>query len=162
MTSSSSYSLSMSNHIIMAPIKKYSSPSPQYADDTDAQPPTTKPWDITPRQLFSPSFFDGECSQINLTQATYCAQNRESKPKPIDENDGPTYQGFNSDNCAQYHQRYTGPRYIEPSSTSHAVDENDGPIRFNKQPSSPPSLFDYMDDTTEIYTQKNVKRKLLN
>jgi hypothetical protein len=39
--------------------------------------------DITPRQLFSPSFFDSECSQINPTQATYCAQNRESKPKVI-------------------------------------------------------------------------------
>ncbi|CAH1731658.1 unnamed protein product [Aphis gossypii] len=55
--------------------KKYSSPSPQYNDDNDAQP--------APRQSFSPSFFDGECSQINPTQATYCVQNQESKPKVI-------------------------------------------------------------------------------
>jgi len=44
--------------------KKYSSPSPQ---NNDAQPPPTKPWDITPRQLFSLCFFDGECSQLNPT-----------------------------------------------------------------------------------------------
>ncbi|CAH1720680.1 unnamed protein product [Aphis gossypii] len=55
--------------------KKYSSPSPQYNDDNDAQP--------APRQSFSPSFFDGECSQINPTQATYCVQNQESKPKTV-------------------------------------------------------------------------------
>jgi len=66
----------------MAP-KKYSSPSPQYTDDTDAQPPPTEPWDITPQYLFSSSFFEDECSQINRTQTTYPASSA------FDENDGP-------------------------------------------------------------------------
>ncbi|KAF0731494.1 Uncharacterized protein FWK35_00025078 [Aphis craccivora] len=62
--------------IIMAP-KKYSSSSPQYTDDNEAQLP--------PRQLSSPSFFDDECSQINLTQATLVSVNQASN----DEDDEP-------------------------------------------------------------------------
>ncbi|KAE9529201.1 hypothetical protein AGLY_011997, partial [Aphis glycines] len=54
--------------IIMSP-KKYSSPSPQYTDDNDAQPPL--------RQSFSSSFIDDECSQINLTQAAWAPSNDE-------------------------------------------------------------------------------------
>ncbi|KAE9542456.1 hypothetical protein AGLY_003317, partial [Aphis glycines] len=64
--------------IIMTP-KKYSSPSPQYTDDNDAQP--------APRQSFSPSFFDDECSQINLTQATWAPVNQASN----DEDDEPLH-----------------------------------------------------------------------
>ncbi|KAE9521655.1 hypothetical protein AGLY_017951 [Aphis glycines] len=109
--------------------KKYSSPSPQYNDDNDAQP--------APQQSFSPSFFDGECSQINPTQATYCVQNQESKPKPtslpsFDCLDN-TADGFDTDNFAQYPPWYNNRVIHSPPSI--AVDENDGPTPFNKSPS---------------------------
>ncbi|KAE9543570.1 hypothetical protein AGLY_002370 [Aphis glycines] len=106
--------------------KKYSSPSPQYNDDNDAQPPATKPWDITPRQLFSPCFLDGECSQINPTQATYCVKSG------IQAEDN-TADGFDSDNFAQYPPWYNNRVIHSPPSIT--VDENDGPTSFNKSPS---------------------------
>ncbi|XP_060848194.1 uncharacterized protein LOC132927631 [Rhopalosiphum padi] len=166
---SSSYSPSMSNHIILAP-NKYSSPSPQYTDDTDAQPPPTKPWDITPRQLFSPSFFDGECSQINLTQATYPASST------VDENDGPINVYINQndaptslpslsslpvliDNHSTGHDSDEHPLWYNNriKSTGPAVDENDGPSSFNHSP----SILDFTGGKPmKKSTKRSVKRKL--
>jgi len=60
---------------IMAP-KYYSSPSAQYILENDKQLPPTQSWDIAPRHLFSPFFVDGECSQINLTSATWVPMNK--------------------------------------------------------------------------------------
>ncbi|KAF0771148.1 Uncharacterized protein FWK35_00003043 [Aphis craccivora] len=94
--------------IIMAP-KKYSSPSPQYNDDNDAQPPPTKPWDITPRQLFSP-----------LPSPPLVVINNHST-------------GHDSDNFTQHPLWYNNS--IKTTSTSPAVDENDGPTSFNNSPS---------------------------
>ncbi|KAE9522298.1 hypothetical protein AGLY_017309 [Aphis glycines] len=108
--------------------KKYSSPSPQYNDDNDAQP--------APRQSFSPSFFDGECSQINPTQATWAP----TKPKPIDDSESlpPAIidnhsTGHDSDNFTQTPLWYNNR--VRPPPTSLAVDENDGPTSFNHSPS---------------------------
>ncbi|KAF0711234.1 Uncharacterized protein FWK35_00028687 [Aphis craccivora] len=133
--------------------KKCSSPSPQYNDDNDAQPPPTKPWDITPRQLFSPCFFDGECSQINPTQATWAP----TRSLPIDTSPPSPLpvaidHGHDSDNFTQHPLWYNNR--IKSTSTSHAVDENDGPTSFNNSPSI------LGGKPTKKSTQRNVKRKL--
>ncbi|KAF0697281.1 Uncharacterized protein FWK35_00034003 [Aphis craccivora] len=132
--------------------KTYSSPSPQC---NDAQPPPTKPWDITPRQLFSPCFFDAEYSQINPTQATWTP----TRSLPIDDSTIPPSplpvaidHGHDSDKFTQHPLWYNN--CIKSTSTSHAVDENDGPTSFNNSPSI------LGGKPTKKSTQRNVKRKL--
>ncbi|KAE9534951.1 hypothetical protein AGLY_008243 [Aphis glycines] len=71
---------------VMAP-KKLKTMSPQYIHENDTQLSPTQSWDIAPRHLFSPFFFDGECSQINLTPATWVPVNK----APNDQNNGPLH-----------------------------------------------------------------------
>ncbi|KAF0709311.1 PR domain zinc finger protein 16-like [Aphis craccivora] len=67
--------------------KKLKTTSPQYIHEYDTKLTLTQSWGIAPRHLFSPFFFDGECSQINLTPATLVPVNKTSN----NENDGPLH-----------------------------------------------------------------------
>ncbi|KAF0771146.1 Uncharacterized protein FWK35_00003045 [Aphis craccivora] len=89
-----------------------------------------------PRHLFSSCFFDGECSQINPTQATWAP----TRSLPIYDSTSPPSpllvaidHGHDSDNFTQHPLWYNNR--IKSTSTSHAVDENDGPTSFNNSPS---------------------------
>jgi len=54
---------------VMAP-KKLKTTSPQYIHENDTQLSPTQSWDVAPRHLY------GECSQINLTPATWVPVNK--------------------------------------------------------------------------------------
>ncbi|KAF0745132.1 Uncharacterized protein FWK35_00023153, partial [Aphis craccivora] len=84
--------------------------------------------------------------------------------KPIVENNGfsnsllPTFDGYDSDNCAQYPPWFITPRFIQPLSTSVAVDENDGPTSFSIQSPPPsPSFFDKPSDISSKRKAQHLK-----
>ncbi|KAL4084372.1 hypothetical protein QTP88_028195 [Uroleucon formosanum] len=111
---------------------------------------------------------DEECgideffTQINPTQATW-APIRKTKSLHIDDPISlPTtvidkQHRRNSDNFAQYPSWYTTPEYKIPSPASPAIDENDGPMSFNRSP----SILDFTGGKPmKKINQRNAKRKL--
>ncbi|KAL4132170.1 hypothetical protein QTP88_009377 [Uroleucon formosanum] len=111
---------------------------------------------LSPPQYSSMSPMYDDDNDFDPSQAQHIDDSTNLPPVIIDKR-----HRRDSDNVAQYLPWYTSPQYIEPSPTSLAVDENDGPTSFNLSPSSPPALLGFTGQKLiKKLNKRNVKRKL--
>ncbi|KAL4152834.1 hypothetical protein QTP88_000667 [Uroleucon formosanum] len=125
---------------------RYSSMSPMYEDLSQA------------RAADEDRGINDFLRQINPTQATWAATKTLPVPSSLPTSFIDTLPDYDSDNFAQDpYGRIKSYRNIEPSPTSPAVDENDGPTSFNRSP----SILDFTGGKPmKKLNQRNAKRKL--
>ncbi|KAL4084266.1 hypothetical protein QTP88_028091 [Uroleucon formosanum] len=125
---------------------RYSSMSPMYEDLSQA------------RVADEDRGLNDFLRQINPTQATWAPTKTLPVPSSLPTSFIDTLPDYDSDNFAQDpYGRIKSYRNIEPSPTSPAVDENDGPTSFNRSP----SILDFTGGKPmKKLNQRNAKRKL--